>query len=40
MVFKKCLLPFISLTFAHMLVVFTEKQKEIENKDVKETIKP
>jgi hypothetical protein len=34
------LLPFISLTFAHMLVVFTEKQKEIENKDVKETIKP
>ena len=34
------LLPFISLTFAHMLVVFTEKQKEIENKDVKEIIKP
>lgn len=29
------LLPFISLTFAHMLVVFTEKQKEIKNEEEK-----
>ena len=32
------LLPFISLTFAHMLVVFTEKQKEIKNEEVKKSI--
>ena len=32
------LLPFISLTFAHMLVVFTEKQQEIKNEEAKKSI--